>query len=533
MRSRYLQIRQLEEADLDVLIIGGGINGAAVAAAIGTSKYRVALVDKGDFSSQSSQSSSAFIWGGIKYLQSGEFALVRQLCRQRNALMKAYPSLISETRFLLLFNKENWIKRQFVYLATWLYWFLGGRKTDKPRLQKNEKISQYEPVISRKNRFTGVEYSDATLVDGDARFVFSLIDKGAKNGSLAINYLTVTGLKFTRHNDGGVWCVSLLDEINQKKVTINARIVVNAAGSFADNINQLGGVKTKYRHVFSKGVHLVVKRLSKSSRVLSFFANDGRPFFIIPTGDKSSIGTTDTQAHSQDTCVDKKDREFILENLNEVLSKSFQLGLSDIISERSGVRPLAVAKKNKEPKDFLRLSRRHFIESSKNFPIITIFGGKLTTCLEVGSDVRREIISILDSSSMFFRDHWFGEPDTKTRSEFLDLARSTMNQNNLPEGMIERLWRYYGEDACNILTKINSEPDSNMIILKEFNITRAELEFIRDYQMVIKLEDFIRRRTLFALTFTKKELSNISGMWQACEILFADSANARYYEYFS
>ena len=138
MRSRYLQIRQLEEADLDVLIIGGGINGAAVAAAIGTSKYRVALVDKGDFSSQSSQSSSAFIWGGIKYLQSGEFALVRQLCRQRNALMKAYPSLISETRFLLLFNKENWIKRQFVYLTTWLYWFLGGRKTDKPRLQTNK-----------------------------------------------------------------------------------------------------------------------------------------------------------------------------------------------------------------------------------------------------------------------------------------------------------------------------------------------------------------------------------------------------------
>ena len=72
-----------------------------------------------------------------------------------------------------------------------------------------------------------------------------------------------------------------------------------------------------------------------------------------------------------------------------------------------------------------------------------------------------------------------------------------------------------------------------MIILKEFNITRAELEFIRDYQMVIKLEDFIRRRTLFALTFPKKELSNISGMWQACEILFGDSANARYYEYFS
>ena len=77
--------------------------------------------------------------------------------------------------------------------------------------------------------------------------------------------------------------------------------------------------------------------------------------------------------------------------------------------------------------------------------------------------------------------------------------------------MIERLWRYYGEDACNILTKINSEPDSNIIILNEFNITRAELEVIREYQMVRKLEDFIRRRSLFALTFNKQELSDLPG----------------------
>ena len=172
---------------------------------------------------------------------------------------------------------------------------MGGGRTDRPRLVKKEEIRQLEPALARKNGFTGVEYSDATLVDGDARFVFNLIDKATRNSSLAINYLTVTGLNFTRHEGGSAWCVSLFDEINQKKITINTRVVVNAAGPFADNINQLAGVNTKYRHVFSKGVHLVVKRFADPGRVLSFFSSDGRPFFVIPTGGDSSIGTTDTK----------------------------------------------------------------------------------------------------------------------------------------------------------------------------------------------------------------------------------------------
>lgn len=532
MQSRDLQLKQLLETDLDVLIIGGGINGASVATAISSSEYRVALVDKTDFSSQSSQNSSGLIWGGIKYLQSGKVFLVRQLSRQRNALMRAYPSQISETRFLLLFDKENWIKRRFVYFGTWFYWLLGGGRTDRPRLMKKEEIRQLEPALAKKNGFTGVEYSDATLVDGDARFVFNLIDKATRNGSLAINYLTVTGLNFNRHEGGSAWCVSLFDEINQKKITINTRVVVNAAGPFADNINQLAGVDTKYRHVFSKGVHLVVKRFADSGRVLSFFSSDGRPFFVIPTGGESSIGTTDTKVCNQDTHVDEMDREFILANLNKVLAKPFQLSLTDIISERSGVRPLAVSRKNEELKNFFHLSRRHLIESSKDFPIITIFGGKLTSCLEVGTDVRREISSFLDSPHMLFQNHWLGEPDAKTMSEFLDLAGSMMNHKNLPDALFKRLWRYYGEDAYNILTKINSEPDGSAIILKEFDITRAELDFIRENQMVMKLEDFIRRRTLFALTFNKQELSDLPGMWQACEILFGDLAGSRYDEYF-
>ena len=156
MQSRDLQLKQLLETDLDVLIIGGGINGASVATAISSSEYRVALVDKTDFSSQSSQNSSGLIWGGIKYLQSGKVFLVRQLSRQRNALMRAYPSQISETRFLLLFDKENWIKRRFVYFGTWFYWLLGGGRTDRPRLMKKEEIRQLEPALAKKNGFIGL-----------------------------------------------------------------------------------------------------------------------------------------------------------------------------------------------------------------------------------------------------------------------------------------------------------------------------------------------------------------------------------------
>lgn len=149
MKSRNSQITQLSDGHFDVLIIGGGINGAAAAAALSRQDLAVALVDAQDFSGYSSQSSSGLIWGGIKYLQTLEFPLVRHLCRQRNELIQAYPSTVRERRFLFSFKSEERIKRWVLWCGTWLYWLLGSAATAAPSLLTKSQVVHSEPIFER------------------------------------------------------------------------------------------------------------------------------------------------------------------------------------------------------------------------------------------------------------------------------------------------------------------------------------------------------------------------------------------------
>src|SRR5690242_1720523 len=145
---RASNIAKLDDEPFDVLVVGGGINGAVSAAALSAQGVRVALIDRGDFAGMTSQESSNLVWGGIKYLESGDVALVAKLCSSRNRLIRTYPSSVREIRFLGTVEPGFRRNRSTLYIGTLLYWAMGDFFTQAPRLLSPKDIQRDEPVVN-------------------------------------------------------------------------------------------------------------------------------------------------------------------------------------------------------------------------------------------------------------------------------------------------------------------------------------------------------------------------------------------------
>jgi alpha-glycerophosphate oxidase/glycerol-3-phosphate dehydrogenase len=407
MRLRDTNVHKLDDDILDVLIIGGGINGAVSAASLAGRGVKVGLIDREDFASDTSSNSSNLAWGGIKYMESYEFLLVRKLCKCRNQLMREYPSTVKEIRFLTTIQKGFRLPPFLIFLGTILYWVIGLFGTRPPRFLTRAQINRHEPVIDTGSAAGGFEYSDCYLHDNDARFVFNFIRSAMNYGCIAANYMESLGSERAE----GIWTTRVRDQISGRVFQVRSRALINACGPYVDTHNQMTGETTEYRHVFSKGIHLTVDKITPNDRVLAFFASDGRLFFVIPMGPKTCIGTTDTRVEDPASPITDEDRLFVLDNVNSRLNLEEPLGMADIIAERCGVRPLVTRRGNgsDEETDWVQLSRKHEIEVNREGQHLSIFGGKLTDCLNVGDEVA-EYIAEMGIDIPDRRRKWYGEP---------------------------------------------------------------------------------------------------------------------------
>jgi len=532
MTLRQHNIKQLEAEVLDTLIVGSGINGAVSAASLTASGAKVGLIDAHDFAGFTSQQSSNLVWGGIKYMESYEFRLVNDLCKSRNELLRSFPSTVQEIRFLTTIQKGFRYHPKFMILGTWLYWLFGRGMTRIPRLLSPFGIKTREPLININNCSGGIEYSDAYLHDNDARFVFNFVRSALDRGCLAANYVKLVD---AQRDDSG-WICTLEDQIGEQRFKVRSKTLVNAAGGFVDTLNEQTGVESEYRHAFSKGIHLIVPRISREKRVLAFFGDDGRLFFAIPMANRTCIGTTDTLVDSPITSVSDEDRDFVLSNINARLDLAKPLTRDDIIAERCGVRPLAVKKGERASGDFMRLSRKHVMETSKATRHISIFGGKLTDCLNVGQEVRDEISS-LGVPLKPLPAKWYGEPDDNVRSAFFRQAHSLgidqVLASDTGEMLSERLWRRYADHALPMLELIEKDPAMADTLIEGSGIRRCEIDYLVNNEMIVKLEDYLRRRSKLELLVPLESLKQSQGLLDACRILFGDEAQMRYDEYFA
>jgi len=524
-------LRRLADEEFDVLVIGGGINGAVAAAALSGHGVSVALVEKYDFASGVSSQSSNLAWGGIKYMESFEFGLVRKLCKCRNRLAQLYPSTVREVRFLTIIRRDFRWPAILVYLGSVLYWLLGSRKTQPPKYMSKTAIRNLEPLLDLTHVSAGFEYSDCHFNDNDARFVFNMIRTAGSHGAATANYTSVVSAKRV----AGLWKIDARNETTGEAFGMRAKVLINACGPYVDEVNTLIQQPTKYRHVLSKGVHLVVDRLSSLKRVLTLFASDGRLFFIIPMGNKACVGTTDSEVNNPNVAVTDEDRAFILKNVNAGLAIDPPLTMEDVIAERCGARPLAVSTgqtssaDSDEGSDWLQLSRKHALDVDPECAHISIFGGKLTDCLNVG-DAIVEQVAQLGVKTTVSDSYWCGEPTENERLRFMKAAQSVNLDNSSPgsdradcDRPSERLWRQYGTKAFELVQRIEQDADQKVPVLNCSSILRCEIEYARDKEMVITLEDFLRRRTRLAQLIRPDELMADPGMKRLCELLFPPS----------
>src|SRR5258708_17731860 len=224
---RDANVVRLGGAPCDVLVVGGGINGAVSAACLAARGARVALIDRGDFAGQTSQESSNLAWGGIKYLESLELGLVNNLCTSRNHLVRSYPSTVQEIRFYSVHERGFRHGLLLIVLGTWLYWIIGRFFTMAPRLLPKKVMEREEPILDLGHVDGGVEYSDAYLHDMDARFVWNFLPRALDYGCVAANYVESLG---SRREPDGTWLTRVRDVTAGAEVQVRSPVAVNARG---------------------------------------------------------------------------------------------------------------------------------------------------------------------------------------------------------------------------------------------------------------------------------------------------------------
>ncbi|NND80906.1 MAG: glycerol-3-phosphate dehydrogenase/oxidase [Gammaproteobacteria bacterium] len=531
LRKANIQRLQQPEKVFDVLVLGGGINGAVSAAALAGKGAKVALIDRGDFAGMTSSNSSNLAWGGIKYLESYEFLLVNDLCKSRNQLMRNYPSMVREIRFLTTIAKGFRYPPFLVFLSTILYWFIGRFYTRKPDYLGSKALKRREPAINISNAAGGFEYSDAYHYDNDARFVFSFVRSAMDYGCIAANYVESLGAR----RDNGIWVTRARNCLDGSEFEIRSKCLINACGPYVDQHNEWTGQVTEHRHLFSKGIHLVIDRVTDNERILAFFASDGRLFFVIPMGNKTCVGTTDTQVEDPDVGVTDEDRRFVLDNINTLLDLPQPIGLEDIIAERCGVRPLA-QRGGDGIADWVKLSRKHAIDVNQADAHLSIFGGKTTDCINIGNEVAELLADMgIELSHPDFK--WYGEDGPELKAEFYHQAEA-MDLNSYTvagssEQLTDRLWRRYSGKALELLEEIRLDPRQAERLMQRAEYLRCEVEYTARHEMITTLDDFLRRRSKITQVVRTEEIAGAPGLMEACRIFFGEEAEAKHQEWLS
>ena len=532
MDLRESNVARLDGGTFDVLIVGGGINGAVSAAVLAGRGLNVAIIDRGDWAGFTSSASSNLAWGGFKYLENYELNLVRKLSLSRNRLLRAYPSNITQLGFMAALDHGSPFPPWLAALGSSAYWAIGNFQTHRPQFLGPEEIKEQEPIVDIEPVRGGIEYYDAYLRDNDSRFVWNFVRQSIEAGATAANYVEL--LDATQH--GANWNVSLQDLETSEEFGLTAKAIVNAAGPFVDGLNAKWQNETQHRIAYSKGVHLVVPQLTKNERVLAFFDDTQRLFYVIPMGRRSVIGTTDTRVDSAFTEVDDDDREFLLEQINARLDLDSPLTKDDIIAERTGVRPLVVPNDgdSRDHIDWTKLSRKHEIDLDIERRIVTIFGGKITDCLNVGEEVATEIEKLGFVLEPDLED-WFGEPSDEVRNDFMRQAKR-MKLDNLRhkkgvEPLSERLWRRYGRRAFTMLDEIRENPAMGEDILESADYLRVELHHAARHEMITHLEDFMLRRSKIDLVVRNEKIREGEGLAEVSRILFGDDADDKLGDY--
>jgi glycerol-3-phosphate dehydrogenase len=356
----------------DFVVIGGGATGVGVAVDAASRGYAVLLLEQSDFGKGTSSRSTKLVHGGVRYLEQGNISLVMEALKERGLLRQNAPHLVSNLAFVV--PNYDWWEAPFYGLGLKVYNVLAGKYGfgTSEILSRAETLARL-PTIRTEGLRGGVVYYDGQF--DDARLLINLVATGFEQGATLLNYTRVTGL--TRGPDGFIDGVEAVDLEDDSSFEARARVVINAAGPFADAVRRMAEPDATALIAPSQGIHLVFDRsfLPGDSAIMVPHTRDGRVMFAIPWHGHTLVGTTDTPVDGVTLEPRAFDHEvaFILETAAQYLHKAPTR--ADVLSVFAGIRPLVRSGDNRMT---AALSRDHTIHIDAS-GLITTAGGKWTT----------------------------------------------------------------------------------------------------------------------------------------------------------
>ncbi len=492
--AREAALQQLGQAELDVLVVGGGITGVGTALDAVTRGLSVGLIEQRDFASGTSSRSSKLIHGGLRYLEMLDFGLVREALQERGLLLtRLAPHLVKPVPFLYPLTHRGW-ERPYVGAGLAMYDAMamaGKYDVGVPRHRHllRRQVRRIAPDFRTDELAGAIQYFDAQV--DDARLVVTVARTAASHGALCVNRTKAVG--FLREGER-VTGVRARDLESGREVAVRARVVVNAAGVWTDEIQEMVGGRGALHVQASKGVHLVVPRDRIRSETGLIMRTAVSVLFVIPWGRHWIIGTTDTpwnldKAHP---AASRRDIEYLLGEVNKILREP--LDHEDVEGVYAGLRPLLSG----ESEPTSRISREHTVVTPVP-GLVIIAGGKLTTYRVMGRDAVDAAVHSLGGAvpgSITDRVRLAGADGYETRSNQRDaLAR----RSGLHPARIEHLLNRYGGLVDELLDLVADRPELGEPLPGAEDYLAAEAVYAVTHEGARHLDDVLTRRTRISI----------------------------------
>ncbi|MDP2499579.1 glycerol-3-phosphate dehydrogenase [Vibrio splendidus] len=481
---------------LDLIVIGGGINGAGIAADAAGRGLNVGLYEANDFASATSSASSKLIHGGLRYLEHYEFRLVSEALAEREVLLRKAPHVAQPMRFRLPhrpFLRPAWMIR----CGLFLYDNLGKRTT----LPGSKTVNLAKSGLLKPEMKTGFEYSDCWV--DDARMVLLNVLAAKENNAEVRNYCRVE----KAHREGGIWHVTILDVITNQRFERKAKALVNAAGPWVKQFFDDGLEQASPRNIrLIKGSHIVVPRIHDEPQAYILQNKDNRIVFMIPYLDKFSIiGTTDLEykGDPRNVAIDDVEVDYLIDIVNQHFVK--QLGREDVVWTYSGVRPLC----DDESDSPQAITRDYTLELDAELdqaPLLSIFGGKLTTYRKLGEAALKKLEPHLTNMGAPWtaNDTLPGGNFSCSREQLAKMIHTKYPWAS--EALLLRYVTQFGTYTWKLLEGANSEADLGSQFSNEAHgVYQVEIDYLINEEMAMTDEDILWRRTKLGLYMSESE----------------------------
>ncbi len=462
----------------------------------------MALIEKNDFAFGTSSRSTKLIHGGLRYLKQLEFGLVKEVGSERAVVHRLAPHLVIPEKMLLPLYEKRGLGSTLTSLGLKLYdWLAGVKPEDQRKMLTRKQTLKKEPLLNPLDVKGGAIYAEYRT--DDARLTIEIIKEASNHGATVCNYCEATDFVYT---DEKISSVKILDQLGSKNLEVNAKVTVNAAGPWVDTLREKDKSKTGKRLHLTKGVHIVVPyEKLPVAQAIYFDARDGRMIFAIPRGRITYIGTTDTNysGNIDEVHTEKTDAEYLIKAVNMTFTNT-NLELNDIESSWAGLRPLI----HEDGKSASELSRKDEIFESPS-GLISIAGGKLTGYRKMAERVVDLVVeknfdedtltscltgSILLASSDFKND--------SAVKEYRKAIYEKLKPYHL-QCVADTLVSNFGKQSDQIISNLENFSEDD----QEVNLSKAELKFCLENEMVMRASDFFVRRSgtlYFSLPALKK-----------------------------